>query len=122
MTDLVEFEGLLVHRSYAEAAPEERAKVCNGCGTSGWKGLLVPETMWGLDISSACQPHDWDYERGETEEDKEQADILLLCNLLRIINDHGGWLAPLRRYRAMTYYNAVAEAGHSAFWAGKNHA
>ena len=113
-------KNLLAPQSYLDASPEERSNICNGCGTSGWKGALVPETMWGLNISEACQIHDWMYHEGLTENDKVFADILFLRNLLRIINTHGGWLKVLRRYRAMTYYNAVAEAGDSAFLAGKN--
>ena len=118
--NLVEHGGLIVPQSYVDASEAEKASVCNGCGTAGWKGKLVPETMWGLRISEACQVHDWMYREGKTESDKVFADMLFLRNLLRMINAHGGWLKVLRRYRAMSYYNAVAEAGNAAFWAGKD--
>jgi len=116
---LIDYKYMLAPQSYLEVTPEERSQVCNGCGTGGWKGALVPETMWGLNISEACQIHDWMYHEGITENDKVFADILFLRNILRLINAHGGWLKVLRRYRAMTYYNAVAEAGSAAFWANK---
>jgi len=56
---------------------------------------------------------------GQTEQDKDEADMVFMRNLIRLINKVGGWLAPIRRYRAITYYNAVAEAGDAAFWNGK---
>ena len=54
--------------SYWEAAPSEKRKICNGCGTK--EGLNVPDTMWGLDISEACKIHDWMYQHGKTLADK----------------------------------------------------
>lgn len=104
------------------ATPEQLAEVCNGCGTGGWKGKLVPDRMWGLDITLACQIHDWMYRFGKTEEDKLEADRVFLNNLLRIINNHGGWLTWPRRYRATTYYSAVRDFGGPAYWDGKNEA
>lgn len=110
---------LVAPESFVNASPEERARICNGCGTEGWKGLLVPEKIYGLRVTDACQVHDWEFHYGKTQADKEAADTRFLINLLRIINHKGGLIAPLRRYRAMTYYNGVAEAGDSAFWKGK---
>ena len=118
-SNLVEYGGLLAPQSYVNATEAEKAIVCNGCGTSGWKGKVVPETMWGLDISEACQRHDWMYHHGKTQADKELADLVFLRNLVRIINKKGGWLKWPRRYRAMTYYNFVADFGDAAFWADK---
>lgn len=92
----------------------------NGCGTSGWKGAVVPETMWGLNVTRACNIHDHMYKFGQTEEDRAEADRVFLNNLLRIINAKGGWLAWPRRYRAMTYYNFVNKYGSVHFWDGKN--
>lgn len=100
--------------------PDYVDQICNGCGTSGWKGKIVPETMWGLNVTAACQIHDWMYYHGKSEEDRVEADRVFLNNLIRIINAHGGWLAWLRRYRATTYYNAVREFGAVPFWQGKN--
>lgn len=117
--NLVAHGGLIAPQSYVDASEAVKAGVCNGCGTAGWKGKLVPETMWGLRISEACQVHDWMYHEGITAEDKELADLVFLRNLIRIINRKGGWLKVFRRYRAMSYYNAVAEAGGAAFWSNK---
>ena len=111
---------LYAPESYWSATPTERSEVCNGCGTAGWKGKLVPNTMWGLNIRKACDIHDWMYHFGVTEADRYEADKAFLNNLIRIINSQGGWLAPLRRYRATTYYNAVHQFGGAAFWDNKN--
>ena len=114
---------LFAPKEYWEAKKHNPAligEVCNGCGTSGWKGKLVPETMWGLDISAACDIHDWMYFHGKSEEDRLEADRVFLNNLFRLINAYGGWLAWLRRYRATTYYNAVRVFGAEPFWWGKN--
>lgn len=105
--------------SYWALTNEERARY-NGCGTSGWKGAVVPETMWGLNVTRACNIHDHMYAFGKSEADRQEADRVFLNNLLRIINAKGGWLTWLRRYRATTYYNFVNKYGAVHFWDGKN--
>ena len=108
------------------ATGEKRAKNCNGCGTEGWKGALVPDTMWFLRISEACDVHDWMYGEGTSDADKELADMIFLTNLISIINRAGKrgpycwihWLMiPLREQRAFKYYQAVAHSfsGEAAF-------
>lgn len=104
---------------YWALTDDERA-CYNGCGTSGWKGAVVPETMWGLNVTRACNIHDHMYKYGMSEEDRAEADRVFLNNLMRIINARGGWLTWLRRYRAVTYYNFVRKYGSVHFWDGKN--
>jgi len=125
--DIQKRTGVSAPQSFWNATGEKRARNCNGCGTEGWKGSLVPETVWGLRISLACDVHDWMYADGETLGDKEVADIIFLCNLLSIIRraadkSFGGWcLKILRERRAMTYYQAVADSstGLAAFNASR---
>jgi hypothetical protein len=119
---MVKVQGLFAPMSYRGAPKEVRDIAVNGCGTGGWKGALVPETMWGLDIREACNIHDWMYLAGETIADKEEADRVFLNNLLRIIetDSRWEWLAALRRRRALKYYEAVRVFGGPAFWNGKN--
>ena len=113
---------LFAPADYIKASKRVRAKAVNGCGTSGWKGALVPETIYGLLITAVCNIHDWMYLRGETLADKEEADRVFLNNLLRLIDSgtRWGWLKVLRRRRALKYFHAVRIAGGPAFWDGKN--
>jgi len=108
--------------SYVTATPEVRAAAVNGCGTGGWKGSLVPDTLWGLSVTAACNIHDWMYTAGGTLADKDEADRVFLNNMLRLVEAAGGWaiLKQLRRNRAREYYEAVHIFGGPAFWAGKN--
>jgi len=103
-------------------APEElKKRVCNGCGTKGLGGWLVPDTLYGLSIERACDVHDFMYEIGKTIEDKQAADRVFLNNMLRIIEAESiGILKPLRRARAIKYYGAVVDFGGPAFWCSKN--
>ena len=73
------------------------------------------------------------YAVGKTNEDKEEADRVLLNNQVRSINfrfdnsgrfykysGYGMTLKRMRLARAMTYYSAVRDFGGPAFWKGKN--
>jgi len=83
---------------------------------------LIPETMYGLNISAACSIHDYMYIHGATEEDRVIADEVFLNNLIRIIeaNTTNKLLLCLRLRRAKTYYNAVRLFGGPSFWNDKN--
>lgn len=110
--------------SFKSASTVERDKICNGCGAANSKFDFVPDSIYGLKICSACDIHDWMYHFGETIEDKEQADRVFLNNLLRLIEAQTGTLnrllKPLRRRRALKYYEAVVAFGGPAFWSKGN--
>lgn len=108
--------------AYITATETVREMVTNGCGPGGWKVDLVPDTIYGLDVAPACNIHDWMYMAGQTIADKEEADRVMLNNLLRLIEatDCPSWLRWLRRRRAHSYYLAVHQFGGPAFWSGKN--
>lgn len=105
---------LILHspESYKKATAAQLRTVCNGCGPKSLPGWVVPDTLWGLSITSACNIHDWMCDESENGTDREEADIWFLINMLRIV-EAVGWspLTPLRRHRAMTYYSAVYDAG-----------
>lgn len=107
---------------YWQLTDAQRADICNGCGTKGLVGALVPDTIYGLCVTPACNIHDFMYALGSSVEDKAAADRVFFNNLLRLI-DAGtrfGWLKKLRALRAHTYYEAVHLFGGPAFWAEKN--
>jgi len=101
--------------------PEVRKKITNGCGPKGW-GWLVPDTIYGVDISAACCIHDYFYLIGVSFADKKKADRIFLNNLIRIINynTRSKFMRWLRLRRAEKYYYAVKYFGGPAFWASKN--
>lgn len=113
---------LFAPAAYISAPEAVRHLVTNGCGPGGWKIDLVPDTIYGLDVAPACDIHDWMYAAGQNLADKDEADRVLLNNLLRLITAAGGpaWLRWLRRRRAQKYYLAVATFGGPAFWDNKN--
>ena len=110
--------------SYRTAREEKKREHCNGCGSKGLGGWLVPDTLWGLSIEEECNIHDWMYSEGKTIADKEEADRVFLNNMIRRIEREKGAISkalrPLRKIRAKEYYEAVRIFGGPAFWAGKN--
>lgn len=83
---------------------------------------IVPDTIYGLRVSAACDIHDKMYMWGATISDKDEADRVFLNNLIRLIEAAGGWrfLVRLRLRRARIYYEAVSHFGGPAFWNTKN--
>lgn len=120
MVNLIRPEG------YDKLSPEEKARICNGCGAAGQTDY-IPDTIYGLRITEACNIHDYMYYLGDTWQEKEDADRIFLINLLRIIDSipkKGIWsriVRRLRKLRALSYYNAVVHFGGLAFWANKTY-
>lgn len=110
--------------SYVDASDREKRFICNGCGSAQAKFDFIPDSIYGLKIKDACNIHDWMYYKGMTIQDKEEADRVFLNNLLRLIEARRGAfnsiLKPLRRRRALKYFEAVNAFGGPAFWASKN--
>lgn len=98
-----------------------KATILNGAGAAGdWRSKFIPNTIYGLDCTQVFNLHDYAYHVGITADDKQRADISMLINLVKIITRHGGFFESLRRYRAMTYYNAVEQHGDAAFFGESN--
>jgi hypothetical protein len=98
------------------------ADISGGCGSGKYGDMLVPDSLWGLDVKFICQIHDWMYTEGTTIKHKNSADRVLLNNLIRWV-DHKTDFVPLRwlrHRRAVTYYDAVQTFGGPAFWKGKH--
>lgn len=105
--------------AYVKLEPAKRKQIVNGCGAANARFDFVPDHIWGLRITEACNIHDYMYSIGQTIGDKEEADRVFLNNLIRMINAKGGALKYFRRIRAREYYMAVKYFGGSAFWDGK---
>ncbi len=131
------YKGLWAPESFWYALarnPGEIARVCNGVGSPGsWTYHLIPDTVWGLDVTPASDIHDWMYtyplkfqSDAEALEWKAKADRALLNNMVRLFEraERDSWLARrlawLRRRRARLYYEAVANFGGPSFWEGRN--
>lgn len=115
--------GVLYAPANFKTATIERLKeVCNGCGASGsW--FRPPSTIYGTKIDGSCHIHDWMYSEGHTIEDKQEADRVMLNNMIRLIErDRNKWYKPtfLQHRRAVKYFKAVDLFGGSAYWKGKN--
>lgn len=117
-------------QAFRDARPQWLAVICNGCGARD--GINVPDSIWGMSITLACNVHDWDYQEGWTQEDKAAADERFRRNIQKLIDysyESSGWflrwtglrrlLRWLRGWRAQTYYLAVHYHGDAAFWHGK---
>lgn len=114
---------LFAPQDYWETPKDVLDKIVHGCGPgTGWKESLIPDTIWGLSITGACNVHDFMYYAGENLTDKDEADRVFLNNILRTIdaNTEWGFMKWLRRRRAYKYYEAVSHFGGPAFWKGKN--
>ena len=101
--------------SYWEATEEQRKAVCNGCGAKG--GVNVPDSMYFLCVTLACNIHDWMYKEGKTLGDFFFANAVFIMNLVILIVCYGSkFLAPLRLARATEYFIAVQTLGEKSYW------
>ena len=105
---------------YKNLTAFKRSEICNGAGAKNdWRSNFIPNTLWGLDCTEVFNIHDHCYYVGLSRADKEASDSMMLINLLRLIKNGSKILAPLRRRRALLYFEAVDIAGGDAFWSGK---
>lgn len=106
-----------IPKSWLDASEKERSDIANGCGAGGWKFDIVPDTIYGLDISDVCNWHDFEYTfRRKDEVNKNLADLNFYHNLLVRVERKGGLLKWFRKRRALKYYLAVKHFGDSAFY------
>lgn len=100
------------------ASDEAIKAVANGCGASGWKYDLVPDKIYGADISLACNRHDYRYHIGRTAADKRAADKAFFMEIMTILVAELGWSFALLKGSgvAASYYIAVSLFGGDAFY------
>ena len=85
-------------------------EMTNGCGREGVENVLVPDTIWGLDISPVCRVHDYMYIHADSLADENYADAIFGANLISLIQQKTSFppLKWLRLRRAYKYVDAVA--------------
>ena len=105
---------------YEDLTQIEKQFICNGCGAKG--GIPVPNSFLGLDISEACNIHDYEYFIGGTKRDKDLADERFLRNLRAIIDGVMFYddFDFIRHTEADLYYKAVVLWGDDSFVYEKN--
>ena len=82
----------------------------NGCGREGIENVLVPDTIWGLDVSPVCRVHDWMYTEADSLDEENYADAIFGANLISLVQQKtkSRILKWLRLRRAYKYVDAVA--------------
>lgn len=82
---------------------------CNGCGTGSWAGKL--DRVLGVDLSPACNIHDYLYQQGGTGRERLLADIVFIGNVITLLllhtSLHNLWRVPV----ALLWYPAVRLGG-----------
>ena len=111
--------GLKAPQSYWDASRKMIESIAGGCGPGGVGDWLIPDTNWGLSIRPACEIHDWMYYEGETQEEKDMADLIFLDNMLTLVKNGTWFLKIPRDHRAFVYYEAVKYGGDHTYWKGK---
>ena len=108
---------LLAPLTMVRASMEDILAQTNGCGRAGIEDWLVPDTIWGLDISPVYRVHDWMYADAQEETDEPaalsaeiEADAVFAANLDGIICQKSGnkLMRWLRLQIAHWYIDAVS--------------
>lgn len=101
---------LLTPLSMLRLSMDAIMEMTNGCGREGIEGRIVPDTIWGLDISPACRVHDYMYTHADALAEENYADAIFGANLISLIQQKTSFplLKWLRLRRAYKYIDAVA--------------
>lgn len=112
---------LIAPLTMVRASMEDILAQTNGCGRAGIEDWLVPDTIWGLDISPVCRVHDWMYidaaESARRHRDQDKlteaehfADGIFGANLIGLIKQKTRFrvMQWMRLRRAYKYVYAVA--------------
>lgn len=104
-------------------------EICNGVGSeTHWTYHLIPDTIWGLDISPSAGIHDFDWtypmefdSYADGEECRLRQNDVFAANVEKQIMAGTWLLRPLRRLRKNTYLKLLNEtrAAHNSFWSNK---
>ena len=87
---------------------EEFKRITNGCGPSGWKIDIVPDTIYGLSIRDECNGHDVDWHFAESWAGAIIGNNYFSKAVHYKINQHAWLLRWPRRIRFNWYMNSVS--------------
>ena len=118
---LVKRDGLLMLESFcffkSISTKEEYSDICNGAGAKG-SGFLVPDSLYGLNMTIVFDLHDYCYNKFKSVLGKELSDLMMKVNMMLYIDKHTtkcpfmrSTLLFLREKRALLYYHAVDSVG-----------
>lgn len=99
--------------TYKMAPESTKAMCCNACGPQGWKFDVVPDNILGIDISEACNIHDWMYREGI--ETRQECDRIFKRNMKRLVNVERGAIRYWRHVLVWWYWRGVRRLGDSAY-------
>jgi hypothetical protein len=111
--DIVKVNGLIGPKDFFDLTEEQISDISNGCGPSGW-GWLVPDRfrLFGIKFKPGCDIHDYCY---AIRMPKDQADKLLLDNLLTLSDRARFGFRFIANRFAFDYYLAVKNGGSGAY-------
>jgi len=100
---------------YRDLTPEQKTKICNGCGGKG--GFINPPEFL---FHASCDHHDFLYWKGGVEEDRKKADDAFY-SYMQLDTANEDCLIKRVYYSvwAYTYYKAVRLFGSKYFSYGK---
>lgn len=92
--------------------------IVNGCGPEGFLGKLIPDNILGIDISPACNIHDYMYTIFNSDTDFTLSNNVFRDNLIRLIMAHNTYieLTCARRDIINSYYKAVCDFGRPFYY------
>lgn len=102
--------GMKIPTNMLMATDEEiNHKLLNNCGPGGPLNSVIPDSLLGADISTACNIHDWTYLEAKNEQDHRKSDHLFLENMkTKVRLSKADPLLKFVRYGlAYIYYGAV---------------
>lgn len=108
---------LYADANYWKLTEEEKAQICNGCGSKGaWYNFLIPSRAF----DECCHIHDYDYSIGKTEKEKRLADRRFMQNMKRVVRaTKNRFLKKWRALKAKAFYKGVKNFGDEAYWSDK---
>lgn len=105
---LIKKEGLYAPFSYWEDKEEKSTnKIINGCGPQYLPSNLIPDRLFGLNLTPSCNIHDWMYFKAKNKNDFVLADKIFLKNMNSLNRLNKSRKTKLRKILINIYYYSV---------------